>query len=420
MKNRSILISGAGIGGPALAYWLHRFGFHATVVERAPAPRSGGHAVDIRGTARQVAERTGIIPQVRKAHTGARGMAFVDHKSKRVATLSTEVFGDSGGPIAEMAILRTDLARILYDASRDDVEYVFGDSITAAELDDDGVHVEFETGASRRFDLLVGADGVHSNVRRLVFGPEERYIRDLGCYVSLFTTTTALDLDGWQLMYTMPGGNGRPGRTAGLYPQPEPGAALAGFFLPSAPLQYDRRDIDEQKRMVIRAFEEEAWEIPRMLSTIWDAPDFYFDRVNQVQVDTWSRGRIVLLGDAGYCASPMSGIGTSLALVGAYILAGELAAANGDHRLAYATYEREMREFVSHAHEFARGAGDGGLMPDSRAKLWLRNQSVRMLPYLPRRLVGRGMDRVANVVELKDYTAMTRAEVRHRGEQACR
>jgi 2-polyprenyl-6-methoxyphenol hydroxylase-like FAD-dependent oxidoreductase len=406
MNNRSILISGAGIGGPALAYWLHEYGFDVTVVERAPELRGGGHAVDIRGTARQVAERTGIVPEVRKAHTGARGMAFVDESGKRVATLSTEVFGDSGGPVAEMAILRTDLARILYQATRDHVEYVFDDSMIAVQEDVDGVHVQFEKGEPRHFDLLVGADGVRSNVRRLVFGPHEQYIRDLGCYVSLFSTTTELDLDGWQLMYTMPGGKGRPGTTAGLYPQRTPGSALAGFFLPSAPVEYDRQDIDRQKRTVLRTFEGQGWEIPRMLASIWDAPDFYFDRVSQVGVDTWSRGRTVLLGDAGYCASPMSGIGTSLALVGAYILAGELAAADGDHHRAYATYEELMREFVSRAHEFARGAGDGGLMPDSRAKLWMRNQSVRMLPHLPKSLVSRGMERVANTVDLKDYQAL--------------
>ncbi|MEU4313984.1 FAD-dependent monooxygenase [Nocardia sp. NPDC024068] len=406
MHGRNVLISGAGIAGPTLAYWLHRYGFHPTVVERAPEPRSGGHAVDIRGTARQVAERTGIVDQVRRARTGARGMAFIDHTGKRVATMSTEVFGDSGGPVAEMALLRTDLARILYERTRGDVEYLFGDSVTAVAQDDTGVRVEFAHAPARQFDLLIGADGVRSTVRRLVFGADERYIRDLGSYICLFTTPTTVDLDGWQLMYTMPAGHGRPGRTAGLRPRSEPGTAVAGFFLRSAPLSYDRNDLDEQKRIVLRAFGGDGWEIPRILPAIWDTPDFYFDRVHQIEVPGWSRGRTALLGDAGYCASPMSGIGTSLALVGAYVLARELAAADGDHRRAYPAYEREMREFADRAQEFARSSGDGGLMPASRAQLWLRNGSVRLLPYLPKRLVGRGMDKLSTTVELGDSPAL--------------
>jgi len=410
MKSRSILISGAGIAGPALAYWLHRYGFDPTVVERAPWPRSGGHAVDIRGTAREVVARMGLVAQVRAAGTGARGMAFVDGTGRPVAKMGADVFGHSGGPVAELSIRRTELAAILYDATRDDVEYVFDDAITAVEPDDDGVHIRFEHGEPRRFDLLVGADGVRSNVRQLVFGPDERYLRDLGSYMSLFTAATEMCHDGWRLMYTVPAGNGRPGRTAAIYPQLEPGTALTGFFVRSAPLQHDRDDIDAQKRIVMGAFEEDGWEVPRMLDAIWDAPDFYFDRTLQVEMDTWSHDRTVLLGDASYCASPMSGIGTSLALVGAYILAGELATADGDHNRAYAVYEQKMRLFVDRAQEFARGAGDGGLMPDSRLQMRLRNQTIRMLRFLPRRLVGRGMAKVADTVELDEY----RTKAHHR------
>jgi 2-polyprenyl-6-methoxyphenol hydroxylase-like FAD-dependent oxidoreductase len=406
MKNRSILISGAGIAGPALAYWLHRYGFDPTVVERAPAPRSGGHAVDIRGTAREVAARMGIVARVRAAGTGARGMAFVDGKGKRVARMGTDVFGHSGGPVAELSIRRTDLARILHDATRDDVEYVFGDAVTAVEQDGDGVHVRFDNGEPRRFDLLVGADGVHSDVRQLVFGPEERYLRDLGSYMALYTAPTELAHDGWRLMYTVPAGNGRPGRTAALYPQLEPGTALAGFFVRSAPLPYERGDIDAQKRIVVSAFEDDRWQVPAMLEAIWDAPDFYFDRTVQVEMDTWSRDRTVLLGDASYCASPMSGIGTSLALVGAYILAGELAAADGDHTRAYTVYQQKMRLFVDRAQEFARSAGDGGLMPDNHRQMRMRNQTIRMLRFLPNRFVPRGMEKVADTVELDEYRAL--------------
>lgn len=415
MQNQNILISGAGIAGPTLAYWLHRYGFHPTVVERASGPRTGGHAVDIRGTAREVVERMGLVPPIRRAHTGARGMAFVDHTGAHLATMSTEVFGDSGGPVAEMAILRTDLARILHEETHDVAEYIFGDHLVAVEQDARGVHVEFGSGRSGRYDLLIGADGVRSDTRRLVFGPDQDCLRDLGCYISLFTIPTTLDLDGWQLMHTMPAGNGRPGRTAGLRPRAEPGTAVAGFFVRSAPLPFDRGAVDEQKRFLVRAFEDDGWEIPHMLPAIWDTPDFYFDRALQVHLETWSRDRTVLLGDAAYCASPMSGIGTSLALVGAYILAGELAAAAGNHHLAYPAFEHRMRGFADRAQEFARGAGDGGLMPDSRAQLWLRNRSVRLLPYLPKRFVPRGMDKLARSVELEDYPVRPATADRSRG-----
>ncbi|WP_328394332.1 FAD-dependent monooxygenase [Nocardia sp. NBC_00416] len=403
MKNRNILISGAGIAGPALAYWLHKYGFHPTVVERAPRPRSGGHLVDIRGTAREVVAQMGIVARIRAATTGARGMAFVDGTGKRVAKMGTDAFGHSGGPVAELSIRRTDLARILYDTTHADVEYMFGEAITAVERGDDGVRVRFEHSEPKMFDLLIGADGVRSNVRQLVFGPDERYLRDLGSYVSLFTAATEMDHDGWRLMYTVPAGDGRPGRTAAIYPQLEPGTALTGFFLRSQPLPHDRADIEAQKRIVYGAFEKDGWEVPAMLDAIWDAPDFYFDRTLQVEMDTWSRDRTVLLGDAGYCASPMSGIGTSLALVGAYILAGELAAADGDHTRSYAAYEQKMRLFVDRAQEFARSAGDGGLMPDSHLQIRLRNQTIRMLRFLPKRLVRRGMEKVADTVELDEY-----------------
>ncbi|MFR9730608.1 FAD-dependent monooxygenase [Saccharopolyspora sp. MS10] len=403
MRNRTVLIAGAGIAGPALAHQLHRYGFRPTVLERAATPRTGGHVVDVRGTARTVIERMGLVPRIRQAHTGARGMAFVDSDGRRVAELGTDVFGHSGGPVAEFALRRTDLARILHEAVADDVEHVFGDSITAVEQREGRVRVTFASGGTREFGLLIGADGARSGVRELVFGPEERYLHDLGCSVALFSTSTALDLDGWQLMHTAAAGGGRPGRTAGLVPLPEPGRALAGFFWRSAPDPRLRHDTGAQRALVARTFAGDGWHVPELLAALPEAGDFFFDRIGQVRVDGWARGRAALLGDAAYCASPMSGIGTSLALVGAYVLAGELAAAEGDHHRAYPRYERAMREFVDRAHEFARGAGDGGLMPESRRQLRMRNRSVRLLRHLPRRLVARGMERVANSVELADY-----------------
>jgi 2-polyprenyl-6-methoxyphenol hydroxylase-like FAD-dependent oxidoreductase len=398
----NVLISGASVAGPALAYWLHRYGWRPTVVERAPAIRPGGQAVDVRGTAREVAERMGILPDVRRCHTGARGMAFVDGTGRRTAVMSAELLGDSGGAVADLEILRGDLVRILYEATRADVEYLFDDSVTAIEQDDDGVSVAFERSAPRRFDLVVGADGLHSTVRALVFGPADRFGYDLGGYVSVFRTTTEVNLDGWELMHTVPAASGTGGRTAALYPLAPP-EAIAMLFFAAPPLPYDRRDVEAQKRILAEAFAGAGWQAPRLLADMWRADDFYFDRLCQIQLDRWSQGRVALLGDAGYCGSPMAGNGTSMALVGAYVLAGELAVAGGDHRMAFDRYEREMRDFVTRCQKFARG-GPRTLMPRSRTQIWLRDRSINALAHLPwRGVIAAGLQKTANAVTLKDY-----------------
>jgi len=175
------------------------------------------------------------------------------------------------------------------------------------------------------------------------------------------------------------------------------------FFFAWPSLHYDRRDIEQQQNIVAQAFADEGWEIPRLLEAMREAPDFYFDRISQVHMDRWSRGRVVLLGDAGFCGSPMAGNGTSMALVGAYVLAGELAAATGDHLTAFARYENEMRDYVSRCQKFAQGTG-GALLPKSRAQIWFRNQALRMLPYMPwKGLISGGFQKTVNAVTLKDY-----------------
>jgi len=397
MQNRDILISGAGIAGPAVAFWLRRYGFNPTVVERAPAPRAGGQAIDLRGAARQVADRMGILDDVRRAHVGTRGMSYVNDANQRLASMPADLLGDSGGAIAEIEIMRGDLVSILYAATRDDVEYVFDDAITAISQGDDGTKVTFDRGEPRSFDLVVGADGVHSGVRGLAFGEESEFVGDLGAYVAIFTTANHLDLDGWELLYNVPG------KAAGMYPARHNAEARAVFFFASPPLAYDRRDLDQQKRLLADAFAQEAWEVPRLLETMWTAPDFYFDSVSQVHMDHWSAGRVVLVGDAAYSPSPMSGVGTSMALVGAYVLAGELAAAAGDHRTAFGRYEAELRDYVAQGQKLAKGNAVG-LIPRSRPQIWLRNQLIRALPYMPwKGLVAGGVQKAANAITIKDY-----------------
>ncbi|MEV6522542.1 FAD-dependent monooxygenase [Longispora sp. NPDC051575] len=341
-RNTTVLISGASVGGPALAYWLTRHGFAVTVVERAPALRAGGQAVDVRVPALEVADRMGLAAELRAHGTGMRGMTMYDGAGTELysTTGHTLTGGDLDSPDVE--ILRDDLARLLAGAAGGDVEYLFDDSITAVEQDGHGVRVTFENAAPRSFDLLVGADGLHSNVRRLVFGPEEEFISHLGTYLAVFTAPNFLDLDHWQVFCQagdFGGGmmSARDNAEARVY---------IGFATPD-PIAYDYRDVAAQKRILAERYADAGWEFPRALSYMWDAPDFHFDSMSQIRMDSWSRGRVVLLGDAGYCGSPLSGQGTSMAMVGAYVLAGELKAAGGDHEAAFANYQRELGGYVA-------------------------------------------------------------------------
>ncbi|WP_314243616.1 FAD-dependent monooxygenase [Streptomyces kutzneri] len=338
MTNARVLISGAGIAGTALAYWLRAHGFRPTVVERAPAIRDGGYKVDIRGAALEVVTRMGLREEIRKLRTDVRGGSIVNAAGKRVASMDGDTFGGRQEEDAE--ILRGDLNRLLYESAEGEVEYLFGDAVTAVDNGDAHATVTFESGRVEQYDLVVGADGLHSATRALAFGDEARFVHDLGHYVCVFSVPNHLGLDRWELTYV------GPGRTALTYSTARDDGAKAMFLFASGPLEYDRRDRARQQQLLAEAYAAEGWEVPRLLDGMDGAPDFYFDSLSQVRMDHWSTGRVVLLGDAAYCASPASGQGTSLALVGAYVLAGELAAAGGGHVAALAAYEREMRPFV--------------------------------------------------------------------------
>jgi 2-polyprenyl-6-methoxyphenol hydroxylase-like FAD-dependent oxidoreductase len=405
MYRKSVLISGAGIAGPALAYWLRQYGAQPTVVERTDAPRLGGQAIDIRGTARDVVSRMGVMDAIRDHHTGTHGIAYVNAANKKVASLRMSDFGDSGGIIAEIEILRGDLVRILHDAAGD-VEYLYGDHITGLTEHATGVDVTFAHAAPRTFDIVVGADGLRSGVRQLTFGGDDQHVRDLGFYSGYFPATSALELDGWEVMYSLPAGNGVGGRLAMLYPIGATGEVRAMFAFASPELPVER---DGWKSLLLRVFDGADWEIPGLMAQLRDTDDLYFTRVGEVRLAEWSRGRVVLLGDSAFGGSV--GMGTSMALVGAYVLAGELATA-GDHRTAFAAYEREMRDYVTAAQRQPPG-GVNGFLPRTRFAIGMRNVLMRALPHLPgkQRIMG-GIEQTASMVTLKDYRAAVREGVR--------
>ncbi|MCB5163427.1 FAD-dependent monooxygenase [Streptomyces bambusae] len=396
MKNNEILISGAGIAGPALAYWLRKAGFAVTIVERAPQPRPGGQTVDLRGAGRTVVERMGLMDRAKAESVHQHGIALVDAAGRVTARVGADSFGGEG-IVSEIEILRGDLARLLYEATLPDTEYLWDDTITALDQDADGVTVTFEKAPPRRFALVVGADGPHSVVRSLAFGPERDCVRPLGLYTAWFTATADLDLDGWYLMHNAPGGlvaSARPGRL--------PGEIKAGFSFRSDPIAYDRRDTAAQRAVVAERFAGVGWETPRLLRAMHTAPDFFLDSMGQVRLDGRSRGRVVLLGDAGYCASPLTGLGTSLALVGAYVLAGELAAAGGDHRTAFGRYDELMRPYVDQAQELPPG-GAAGFAPTGRFGIRMRNLSMRQMTRWPMRNLLAAQFAKAGSIALPEY-----------------
>ncbi|MFD8993792.1 FAD-dependent monooxygenase [Streptomyces abikoensis] len=396
MRNTDILISGAGIGGTALAYWLRVAGFTVTVVERAPEPRPGGQTVDLRGAGRTVVSRMGLMDRARELVVDQRGFAYVNGSGRVAARMPADSFGGEG-IISEIEILRGDLARLLYDATLPDTEYLFDDTVTRLDEDDDGVTVTFEKAAPRRFGLVVGADGLHSAVRALAFGPERDCVLPLNVYTAWFTAVEDLELDGWMLMYNEPGGlvaSARPGRL--------PGEIKAGLSFRSAPLAYDRRDIAAQQDLVARRFAGAGWEVPRLLRAMRAAPDFFLDSMGQVRLDSWSRGRAALVGDAGYCATPLTGLGTSLALVGAYALAGELASAGGDHRIAFRKYDEVMRPYVDQAQQLPPG-GARGYAPSSSLAIGLRNLSMRAMNHWPMKNMLAAQFAKAGNIALPEY-----------------
>ncbi|MHC1558414.1 FAD-dependent monooxygenase [Actinomycetospora sp. C-140] len=337
-----VLVSGGGVAGATTAYWLRHHGFTPVVVEASPTPRRGGQAVDVRGPALTIAERMGLGDALRGARTDMRGMSVVGEDGTEL--MRTTDLTLTGGPVdgPDVEILRDDLVDILVGATAG-VEYHYGARVTGLVDTGDRVRVELSSGERRDVDLVVGADGQFSGVRRLAFGPDDDgRLYPLGQHIAVFTLPNTFGLDRWQVFLQ------RPDAMVGLYTARDNTEvrAVMGWADPAdGPVTYDHRDLGLQRRLVAEAFAAGGWRIPEMLEGMAGADDFYLSPMTQVRMEDWSRGRVVLVGDAAYCATAVSGQGTSLAMVGAYVLAGELARAQGEPT-AFAAYRERMRGFV--------------------------------------------------------------------------
>lgn len=396
-----ILISGAGPAGLTVAYWLRRYGYHPTIVERAPSLLVGGYKIDVRGTALQVLRQMGAHDAVVAAHTDMQGALLVDKAGNVVHRMSGNGFGHRVG--GDVEIVRGTLCQILRD-HLGDIEVLFGDSIQGVTQSENEVQARLTKNGMREFDCVIGADGLHSNVRRLVFGEESRFLRDLGLYLCVYSVPNYLELDRTEIQYS------ELGRIAAIWSSRGDANAKACFGFAAPSLGIDLRDRVQQQQALTTVYEGIGWEVPRLLEMMPAASDWYFDMAAQVDMPHWSQGRVALVGDAAYCASPMSGQGTSIALIGAYVLAGELAEASGDHRRAFAEFETVMRPFVE-ANQ-ALGLKAAKLMRSGETASvvgWLRKKLMQVVPgRMTAWIINRSTERItqaANAIHLKDYSS---------------
>ena len=378
-----IAISGAGIAGPTLAYWLLRHGHSPTLIEAASTLRTGGYMIDFWGVGYDVANRMGILPAIRAAGYDLQEVRYVDNRGRNAGSISAKTMARELGD-QFTSLSRGDLAALVYRSIEDRAETLFGTTVAAIQEHDRGVRLRLDNRAEREFDILVGADGLHSKVRALVFGPEPEFERRIGYYVAAFKADHYRPRD--ELAYVS---YGFPGRQISRFAQRDDRTMFLLVFAAEHLQGSEPSSLMERKQALSRAFANAGWEWPQIAAALEAAPEVYFDRVSQIAMTSWTKGRVTLVGDAAACVSLLAGEGTGLGMTEAYVLAGEIARADGDYRGAFAAYESRLKRFVEAKQKAARDFASA-FTPRTALGVWLRNQATRLMavPGMPGLLMG--------------------------------
>jgi 2-polyprenyl-6-methoxyphenol hydroxylase-like FAD-dependent oxidoreductase len=390
-----VVINGAGIAGPSLAYWLRKSGHEALLVEESPRLRSSGYAIDFWGIGYDIAEKMGLLPRIKELGYQVKEMRFVNRDGRKSGGFPIDIFGRmTNGRFTELQ--RSDLAATIYRALDDKVETIFGDSVARIEDEGHRVRVEFDHASPRHADLVIGADGLHSRVRELVFGPEAGFEVALGYQVAAFEVVGYRPREELvALTYAVPG------RQISRLSMRNDTTLFLFVFRDEYLTTTSPASEPERKAVLTKVFADVGWECPRILAAMETVRDVYFDRVSQIRMDRWTEGRTALIGDAAACVSLLAGEGTGLAMVEAYVLAGELQGCGGDHRAAFARYQERLMPFLKDKQESAVKFA-ASFVPKSACGVTFRNQFSRLLriPFIANILIGRA---VHDDITLPDY-----------------
>ncbi len=390
---RTILISGLGIAGPTLAFWLKAAGFEPILVERAPRLRAGGYVIDFWGLGYDIAERMGLRAEIDEVGYHVTELRIVDRTGRRLAGFGTDVFTElTGGRY--VTLQRSDLSRLLFTRLKGRVETIFDDEIVALDDRPDGVRVQLKHAGVRKFDLVLGADGLHSAVRSLVFGPQSGFEKYLGHIVAAFEARGYRPRDDDAYLI-----HGQPGRMVGRFTLR--GDRTLFLFVFAAPETTLLTSLDRQKAMLRAIYGRDGWECPAILTELDRTDELYIENVSQIRMPAWSRGRVALVGDAAFCVSLLAGQGSALAMISAYLLAGELAAAQGRFQEAFGRYEMLLRGYIAAKQRGAERFASV-FAPKTSAGLSFRNLVIRAfaIPGLARLTVGRD---IADTLQLPNY-----------------